>query len=106
MNISPIWAHPPRPPSERSSAFDLTRGDELLKLWLEWGLDGLETYYGAYTPEEIAWTAAKAREHGLIGTGGSDFHGQTKPHVFLGRVNGGTNVPDDVLEQLKARAGV
>lgn len=101
-----IWAHPTRPPSERSSAFDLSRGDELLKLWLAWGLDGLETFYGAYTPEEVAWTMARAREHGLVGTGGSDFHGATKPNVLLGKVNGGASVPDDVLRALKARAGV
>ena len=36
-------------------------------------------------------------------TGGSDFHGQTKPDVRLGQANDGRPVPDAVLAGLKAR---
>ena len=36
-------------------------------------------------------------------TGGSDFHGQTKPDVRLGCANGGRPVPDAMLAGLKAR---
>ena len=98
-----VWAHPTRTPSERASLLDFERGEELVRRWVEWGLDGLETYYGAYTPAEREWTARMAEKYGLIGTGGSDFHGLTKPSVFLGQVNGGASVPDEVLELLKAR---
>ena len=99
-----VWAHPTRAPSERAALLDFSHGEKLLQQWANWGLDGLETYYGAYTPDEIAWTNRMATQFGLIGTGGSDFHGATKPNVKLGAVNGGTRVPADVLEQLKARA--
>ena len=99
-----IWAHPTRAPSERAALLDFTRGEAMLKQWIEWRLDGLETYYGAYTPDEVAWTNAMAEKYGLLGTGGSDFHGKTKPTVALGAVNGGAEVPDGVLERLKARA--
>ena len=99
-----VWAHPTRAPSERAALLDFARGEKMLEQWSEWGLDGLETHYGAYTPDEMVWTTRMAEKFGLIGTGGSDFHGLTKPTVFLGQVNGGAGVPDDVLETLKARA--
>ncbi len=101
-----IWAHPTRAPSERSALLNFESGEALLKQWVEWGLDGLEVHYGAYTPEEIAWTNAMAEKYNLLGTGGSDFHGTTKPTVKLGEVNGEGGVPDEVLDALKARAQV
>ena len=99
-----VWAHPTRAPSERAALLDFAHGETLMEKWVSWGLDGLETHYGAYTPEEIEWTNAMARQHNLIGTGGSDFHGKNKPTVFLGEVNGKQRVPDAVLDALKARA--
>ena len=99
-----IWAHPTRAPSERAALLDFARGEQMLEQWREWDLDGLETYYGAYTPAEIEWSARMMKQFGLIGTGGSDFHGITKPTVLLGQVNGGQGVPAAVLEALKARA--
>ena len=99
-----VWAHPTRAPSERASALDFARGEALLQKWVEWGVDGLEIYYGAYAPDEIEWTARMAKQFGLLGTGGSDFHGANKPAVPLAKVNGGQGVPDGVLEPLKARA--
>lgn len=99
-----VWAHPTRSPSERAEVLDFSRGEALLQLWRDWGLDGLETFYGAYSPEEAAWTRAMSEKYDLLGTGGSDFHGATKPGVPLGRVNGGGEVPDEVLSALRLRA--
>ena len=99
-----IWAHPTRAPSERAALLDYARGEALLQRWVEWDLDGLETFYGAYTPPEVEWTTRMAARYELLGTGGSDFHGATKPNVKLGEVNGGRGVPDGVLDALKARA--
>ena len=99
-----VWAHPTRAPSERAALLDFESGETLLKRWIAWGLDGLETYYGAYTPAEIEWTRAMAQKYDLLGTGGSDFHGKNKPTVVLGEVNGKQRVPDEVLQQLKSRA--
>lgn len=101
-----VWAHPTRAPSERAALLDFESGETLLKKWVAWGLDGLETYYGAYTPAEIGWTSAMAKKYDLLGTGGSDFHGQNKPTVILGEVNGKQRVPADVLDALKARARI
>lgn len=99
-----VWAHPTRAPSERAALLDFASGETLLKQWIEWGLDGIETYYGAYTPAEIEWTHEMARKYDLLGTGGSDFHGNNKPAVYLGEVNGKQSVPAEALEKLKARA--
>jgi len=98
-----VWAHPTRQPSERAEILDFTRGEALLQKWKEWDLDGLEIYYGAYTSEEAAWTRAMSEKYNLLGTGGSDFHGATKPNVPLGKVNGGGSVPEEVLTTLYLR---
>ncbi len=39
------------------------------------GLMGLEVYYGAYAPEDIRYLRQVAEGHGLLQTGGTDFHG-------------------------------
>ncbi len=39
------------------------------------GLVGLEVYYGAYSPEDIAFLAGTAERLDLLQTGGTDFHG-------------------------------
>ena len=101
-----VWAHPTRQPSERAQILDFTRGEALLQKWIEWGLDGLEIYYGAYTGEEAAWTRAMSERYHLLGTGGSDFHGATKPNVPLGKVNGGGSVPEQVVDSLKSRCTI
>jgi hypothetical protein len=98
-----IWAHPTRPPSSRAEILAPEKGEELLKLWLDWGLDGLEIHYGAYTAEERTWAASMAEKYGLLGTGGSDFHGVSKPTVRLGVVTDGNAVPPEVLADLKGR---
>jgi len=98
-----IWAHPTRQPSERAEILDFTRGEALLQKWKEWGLDGLEIYYGAYTREEAAWTRAMSEKYDLLGAGGSDFHGATKPNVPLGEVNDGGEVPEQVIANLYSR---
>jgi predicted metal-dependent phosphoesterase TrpH len=98
-----IWAHPLFPPSTRQK-MDYDEAETLLKLWKSCGLDGLEIYYGLYTAEDAEWARAMAQKYELIGTGGSDFHGITKPTVYLGQVNGGVAMPESVLEQLKSFA--
>lgn len=48
------------------------------------GLSGIEVYYGRHTAADVARFSALAREKGLLMTGGSDFHGKSKPDVKLG----------------------
>jgi predicted metal-dependent phosphoesterase TrpH len=68
----------------------------------ELGLDGIEVYYSQHTESETALYLEMARELGFEISGGSDFHGRSKPTVKLGVVYQGTGVPEEVLAGLKA----
>ena len=67
------------------------------------GLDGMETLYAKYTPEETALAKALAAEFDILESGGSDFHGETKPDVFLGSGRGDLKIPFSFLEKLRKR---
>lgn len=93
-----IWAHPPM-----RKKFSYDELEERLRDWIGWGLDGLEIYYSEYSPEDSAWTSEMREKYNLLGTGGSDFHGVSKPHIQLAKTQTGDAVPDGVLQELKAR---
>jgi hypothetical protein len=67
------------------------------------GVGGLECFYPEHDQQTVARCLALAATNGLVPTGGSDFHGQTKPDVRLGCANDGRPVPDAILAGLKAR---
>jgi predicted metal-dependent phosphoesterase TrpH len=67
------------------------------------GLSGLECYYGRYDQETRAALVVSARRHGLVPTGGSDYHGRYKPDLALGIGTGDLAVPDSVLGELAER---
>jgi 3',5'-nucleoside bisphosphate phosphatase len=67
------------------------------------GLAGMEAYYGRYGPDERRALAALAARHGLVATGGSDYHGMAKEGLEVGSGEGDLSVPDSVLEALAAR---
>ena len=68
-----------------------------------YGLVGVEAIYGRYTPAERTGLAATAARHGLVATGGSDYHGTYKPDLKVGVGLGDLDVPTDALDQLRAR---
>lgn len=45
------------------------------------GLEGIEAYYGRYPHAEREVWLRIAQAHGLVVTGGSDFHGESMPEV-------------------------
>jgi predicted metal-dependent phosphoesterase TrpH len=67
------------------------------------GLDGMETLYPRYSPEETALAETIATEFGLLPSGGSDFHGDNKPDIALGTGTGELRVPCHFLGKLNAR---
>lgn len=67
------------------------------------GLDGMETRYPLFSPEETALAEQIAAEFGLLQSGGSDFHGENKPDIQVGAGRGGLRVPDEFLTQLDKR---
>jgi predicted metal-dependent phosphoesterase TrpH len=68
----------------------------------ERGLDGLEAYYSQHSPEQTAAFLDVASRFALRVTGGSDFHGRSKPHVRLGLIHEGRALPYSILEALRS----
>jgi len=71
-----------------------------LEDWRNWGLDGIEAVYPMYSAEQSALFARSAAKYGFLMTGGSDFHGDNKPHIKIGVGTGSLHVPDDLIEPL------
>ena len=67
------------------------------------GLAGVEAWYGRYSPSDREGIAAVAAAHGLVATGGSDYHGRFKPDLQVGVGRGDLSVADGVLEELRDR---
>lgn len=89
----PVLAHP---------AATLTPDDDgLIRELMAFGIMGLEAFTTWHTPEQEAHYERFCREHRLLATCGSDFHGQTKPHIQLGQVK---NNRYEVLERLTGLA--
>lgn len=62
----------------------LVRKKTILRELLEMNFDGLECYYGLFHGgQELRWLKI-AEEKGWLVSGGSDFHGEIKPHISLG----------------------
>jgi len=66
------------------------------------GIEGIECYYSRFAPGDVQRFLSLARTLGLLVTGGSDFHGASKPDVRLGAVDAGMPAPDALLHALLA----
>ena len=86
----PVIAHP-----------GLADRDELIPELVAAGLMGIECYYSEHSrgPDGRA-TSQMCRDHGLVATGGSDFHG---PRVRAGSL-GVPSIPMAVWDALRAKA--
>ena len=67
------------------------------------GLDAMEVYYPKFNAEQTALALQIAEEFSLIGSGGSDFHGDNKPDIRIGVGRGTLAVPLKQLFSLKER---
>ncbi len=83
----------------------LSRQPERIRAILEdltgLGLDGVEAYYTEHSEQYTELIADLAAELGLLVSGGSDFHGDVKPSVALGRGRGGLFVRGELLERME-----
>lgn len=81
--------------------------EEALRRFLEQakpaGLDGMETIYTLFDEEKTRLAKSLADEFDLKHSGGSDFHGASKPDTALGTGKGNVKVPLELLERLKER---
>lgn len=82
----------------------LSLPEEKLRIFLpqarQAGLTGMETLYAKFTLEQTALATCLAREHDLLPSGGSDFHGQAKPDIAIGTGRGDLQVPMQFLLDL------
>lgn len=67
------------------------------------GLDGMETYYSKYPHETHALARETARRHGLLESGGSDYHGSRKADISLSAPDS-FHTPYEVYLSLAKRA--
>ena len=71
----PVFAHPGQ---------NIGMNQELLEEIIHEGIHGIEVYSSYHDHETTKFYLAQAREHDLIITAGSDFHGKNKPSIELG----------------------
>ncbi len=94
INALPVLAHP----LKELSAEELC---QMLPEAIEKGLCGIEVIHSDYTSEK-AEAAHKIAEHfDILKSGGSDFHGDAKPGLYLGTGrDGNVSVPIEFYEKL------
>ncbi|HUU43604.1 MAG TPA: PHP domain-containing protein [Planctomycetota bacterium] len=89
-----VIAHPGRTPA--------TLVDGLL----EAGLDGVEVYCTTHSADDVRHYEGYVREHRLVATAGSDFHGPAvKPDIRLGQLERGDHGMFTTLRELAAGRG-
>jgi len=80
----PVWAHPLGGEGEK-----LLSGEQFmdqLRVLIESGIRGLECHYSRYSQEQVQFLRSIAIKHGLLISGGSDYHGFRK-NIALGTLN-------------------
>lgn len=93
----PVLAHPVRL-GVRNPAVE----EALIGKLRDAGLRGIEVYHSDHSDSNQVRYREIAGRFGLAVTGGSDFHGDVKPGVALGRgVKGSLNIPRSVLDELR-----
>lgn len=80
----PVWAHPLGGEGEEHITEE--RFYPQLEIMINNGIQGLECYYSRYTIDEAEFLVKCAKEHNLLISGGSDWHGTNKT-VPIGRLN-------------------
>ena len=68
----------------------------------EMGLAGIEAYYYSHSSDETLFYGKLAKEHGMLVTGGTDYHGPGGlKGTEIGRGKGKMNVPREVADCLR-----
>lgn len=82
---------------------DRAREEEFICRLAGAGLRGIEVWHSDQTAADSERYLGYARRHGLVPTGGTDFHGGNKPGLLLGTGrNHNVSVPRSVLDNMRA----
>ena len=95
IHAVPVLAHPFLNLQEAELEVFLPRAKDC-------GLAAMETRYSTYSPETTAKAIKMACDHGILQSGGSDYHGNNKPDIRLGTGRGTLAVPYRFMEELEA----
>ncbi len=84
----------------------VTKRDELIGPLAEHGLDAIEVYHSDHAPEDQYYYRLIAERHGLLISGGSDFHGEDPavPARMKRGILGVVSLPPDAFAALEDRA--
>ncbi len=95
-----VLAHPGllQPPGAQPDAIP-----GLVETLVAQGLEGLEVYYPDHTLDQTSGYIALAERHGLLLTGGSDFHGKMQDDIEMGTGKGTLQIPFELFERLNQR---
>jgi predicted metal-dependent phosphoesterase TrpH len=93
-----VLAHPTWVKTTEGTLMDLVR-----QLKAD-GLDGVEVHYSTHTPRQTRAYLDLTKQLNLLVTGGSDFHGITKPDIEVGIGRGTLHVPTSLLPKLRKAA--
>jgi hypothetical protein len=84
----PVYAHPAT-----------SNRDDMIPELMSYGLKGIEAYYGGHSASNVRRYLSLAKKHGLLVTGGSDYHGaQSAREIRLGDVR----LPDELVDKLES----
>lgn len=84
---------------------DPAEEEDLIRHFADAGLDAIEVWHSDHDQSTRDRYIHLARKYGLGMSGGSDYHGENKPDVLLGRGRNGVNrVPLALLDDLCRRA--
>ncbi len=75
--------------------------ESLLRQLTDLGLAGIETLYSENSVEEEEETRRLAQKYNLFLTGGSDFHGATKPYLHIGVGKGNLRIPECFVQSIR-----
>lgn len=60
-------------------------------------IDGIECYYSLFTEQQILQIEQLCEKYNLLLSGGTDFHGKSKPNISLGIGRGNLNITRDKM---------
>jgi predicted metal-dependent phosphoesterase TrpH len=91
-----VLAHPGR--------LDDHERHRILTQALDAGIHGIEVWHPQHHPELQQALTSLVQRHGLLATGGSDYHGHHKPNIHLGTgIHTNPTTPTEYLDTLRHR---
>ncbi len=71
---------------------------ELNELVDKYNIDGIECYHSDFTQENINYLNEYCDKNNFFKSGGSDYHGDNKPHISLASGRGNLKIPTKIIE--------